>query len=120
MGMDLIQNLMRTFYSPLHPHDEHVKILAASIRNLSHLLHLLKLKVDIATNPFAILSDWVASGFSKPSPDFCYNNPKLQRIKYDYPNFAVHWNRCHVHQLTERGIQLFAEDWNKLIIEGES
>lgn len=115
MGVDLIKNIMKMFYDPIHPSREHVQVLAASIRNIYHLLHVLRLKVDIATCPLKVLEEW-AVALSSPKPYVQHNDPNLKRIVYEpYINFARNWYNFNIsHPLTDKGIELFSKDWNNL------
>ena len=117
MGVDLIENIMRMFHDPIHPCDEHVQILSASIRHLYHLLHVIRIDTDIATCPFKVLEEWAKEGFSRPESDFCYNNPRLKEILYQpHTNFARTWHDFDIaHPLTDKGVELFSRDWNSLI-----
>lgn len=119
MGIDLIENIMNMFYGPKHLGDGHVQVLAASIRHVYHLLHVLRLRVDIATCPLKVLREWTKD-FSQPGFDFCYHNPELKRINYNpYTNFARNWYDFDItHLLTDKGIELFSSDWNSLYTEG--
>lgn len=117
IGVDLIENIMRMFNDPIHSCDEHVQVLAASIRHIYHLLHVIRLGVDIATCPFKVLEEWARKGFSKPGSDFCYNNSNLNKIRYQPDiNFANTWDSFNIaHPLTDKGVELFSRDWNSLI-----
>lgn len=118
MGVDLIENIMKMFYDPKHPCDQHVQVLAASIRHICHFLHVLRLGVDIATCPLKVLREW-SKDFSQPGSNFYYNNPDLKRIAYDpYINFARNWYNFSIsHPLTDKGIELFSRDWNSLCVQ---
>lgn len=117
MGTDLVENIMRMFYDPIHPSDEHVEILAASVRNINDFFHILRLGVDIVTCPYKVLEEWAKEGFLRPENNFRRNCPDLKRIRYNnYTNFARNWYDMNIgHELTEKGLQKFADDWNLLI-----
>lgn len=117
MGVDLIENIMRMFYDPIHPCDEHVQVLAASIRHTEHLLHVIRINTDIATCSFKVLEEWTNEGFSRPGLDFCYNNPNLEKISYQPNiNFARTLYDFNIaHLLTDKGVELFSRDWNSLV-----
>jgi transaldolase len=53
-GMDLIRNLKRMFAGS----DGHVLVLAASLRNLQHLLGSFSLGADLVTVPGKVLEEW--------------------------------------------------------------
>ena len=113
MGVDLIENIIKMFGRG----DSQVMVLAASVRNTYQLLHVIRLGVDIVTIPFKILEQCAKEEMSCPGNDFHYNKPELKRIKYEpYINFARNWQEMNFsHPLTDRGIELFSNDWNALI-----
>lgn len=117
MGVDLIENIMKMFHDPSRPCDEHVEVLAASIRHTYHLLHVLRLKVDIASCPLKVLEEWAREGFSQPSQDFHFNSPNLKSIPYQFGvNFARNWYEFNIaHPLTDKGTEIFSRDWNLLL-----
>lgn len=115
MGVDLIENIMKMFYDQKHPDCGHVQILAASIRDIYHLLHVLRLGADIITCPLQVLEEW-SKDFYRPGGNFCYHRPELKRIIYNpYINFACNWSDFNIHHpLTDKGVELFSRDWNSL------
>ena len=96
--------------------DGHVKLLAASIRDVPQLLYFLHAEADIITAPFRVLSDWGASGMTIPKnvrdPSFTTLTPVPYRhIALDRP-----WREYDIHhELTDVGIKKFSDDWNALI-----
>src|SRR5579864_2368266 len=70
-GMDLVKNIVQMYRSG----DGHVKVLAASIRNLDHLQASFALGADLVTVPGKVLEDWAAAGFPMPGRDFVYKAP---------------------------------------------
>ena len=57
--MSVIENIQSMYNTS----DKHVKTLAASIRDLDHLHHILSQEIDIITVPFKILKEWAYAGF---------------------------------------------------------
>ncbi|MDD5110365.1 MAG: transaldolase family protein [Patescibacteria group bacterium] len=110
-GMDLIKNILQMY----RPGDGHVEVLAASIRTMEHFLCALQMGVDIATVPFKILNDWAARGMPIPGDDFVYRAAGLRPIPYQNLSLT-RWQKFDIgHELTDKGIEKFSQDWNALI-----
>lgn len=114
-GMDLIENCLRLY----REHDvTQVEVLAASIRTLDHFLAVLALGCDRVTAPLHILQAWADAGMPVPDETFVYE-PQLEPIPFQDPFIPdnVHWRDFDLqHDLTERGLEKFAADWNALLI----
>lgn len=111
-GMDLIKNIIQMYGKS----DHHVATLAASIRNLDHLLYALALGADIITAPFNILKRWAEGGLQIPAADFVYKAGDLKNIPYQKLNLGNDWHEFNIsHELTDIGIERFSNDWNTLI-----
>jgi transaldolase len=111
-GMDLINNILKMYRSK----NTHVEVLAASLRNIDHLLYALKLGVDIVTAPFEVLKEWVYQGFPIPHDTYHYNYGNLEKIPYRHINLDKNWEEYNItHELTTKGIQRFSNDWNELL-----
>ena len=67
-GMDLVRNIKKMYERS----DGHVHVLAASIRNLDHLLCSFALGAELATVPSKVLEEWAVAGFPMPDRDFRY------------------------------------------------
>lgn len=112
-GMDLIRNIRRMYDSG----DQHVKILAASIRHLDHLLAAFAYGADLVTVPAKVLDEWAAKGFPLPGKDFDYRGKTSQGqtltpIPYKSLNLNEPWESFDIaHELTTKGIQKFVEDY---------
>jgi len=117
MGTDLVENIQKMFHDLTYPNYNHVEVLAASLRNINDLLHVIRIGVDIATCPFKVLTSWSNDSFLRPGPAFKRNFPKLEKIPFNqYFNFARDWYDVNIsHHLTDKGIDLFSQDWNALI-----
>lgn len=110
-GMDLIKNVAKMYSTD----DDHVALLAASIRNIDHFMYSLYLEADIITAPFKILQEWVTRGMPLPSSDFMYKTP-LRHIPYQNIDMTKPWDKFVIsHELTKTGIERFSADWNALV-----
>lgn len=111
-GMSLIDNIIKMFESG----DGHVKVLAASIRNINHLLYNFKLGTDIATLPYKIIKEWSDLGMPTTKDDYVYPENNLHNIPYQQLDLNKHWQEFNLHHdLTDQGLEKFASDWNNLI-----
>lgn len=110
-GLDLIRNIIQMYKSG----DGHVEVLAASIRNLDHLLESIKLSSDILTAPFKTLKEWADTGKRMPDESFTYQTD-LNPIPYENIDLGKEWQDFDIkHKLTDKGIEKFAADWNALL-----
>lgn len=111
-GMSLIENIIKMYQQG----DGHVEVLAASIRNVDHFLRSLQMGVDIITSPFRILKEWVDKGMPMPGNSYQYGAKGLKNIPYQKLDLSKTWQEFNIaHELTDRGIERFSEDWNALI-----
>lgn len=116
-GMDLIKNIRKMYDSG----DGHVHILAASIRNLDHLLAAFAFGSDLATVPAKVLEEWAAKGFPLPRQDFTYTGKtsdgrSLKPIPYKSLELNKPWESFDiVHELTTKGIRKFVEDYQSTL-----
>jgi len=111
-GMMVVENIIKMYRQA----DSHVQVLAASIRSLEHFMRSLALGSDIATVPAKILEEW--SGKQKPLPeaDFKYDASGLKGIPYGQFDLDQPWSSFDIsHELTDKGIERFSQDWNALI-----
>jgi transaldolase len=110
-GMDLIRNIKRMYAAG----DGHVLVLAASIRNLGHLLCSFHYGAELATVPATVLKEWVGQGMPLPGPTFSYK-PVGSEIKYENLNLNQPWDTFDIqHDLTTKGIQKFVADYKSTI-----
>ncbi len=111
-GMSLIENIIKMFESG----DGHVEVLAASIRNINHLLCSFKLCTDIITLPQKIIKEWSDLNMPTPPADFVYPQDNLTDIPYQQLDLTKPWTEFDLHHdLTDQGIEKFANDWKSLI-----
>lgn len=116
-GMDLIKNILQMYKTG----DGHVEVLTASVRNLNHFLYALKLKTDIITAPISIYRKWKDTGMQIPEDSYVYDQGLLKSIPYKKLNLNMDWQEFNItHELTDKGIERFSEDWNALIAKGNA
>lgn len=109
-GIDLIRNILMMYRS----WESHVQVLGASIRTLEHLFECLKAGIDIVTIPTSVAKLWAAYGIDKNPADYPTEISDKSPIVYiDLPK--QDWILYNVkHELTDKGIEKFAADWNAL------
>ena len=116
-GLDLIANV-REMYNQLN---SKVEILAASIRTPQHALGASQKGSDILTLPYKVIQGWKDDTSTFPSTknleSFKENpSPNLKPIDYQILQQTESWKDINIsHQLTTKGLQGFADDWNSLI-----
>jgi len=116
-GMDLVKNIKRMYERG----DGHVHVLAASIRNLKHLLYSFALGAELATVPSKVLEEWAVAGFPMPDRDFRYkgidaNGNSLKVIPYKELDLNLPWESFDIaHELTTKGIQKFVADYQNTL-----
>jgi transaldolase len=113
-GMDLIANIIKMFEKS----DRHVEVVTASVRNYNHFLYAMKLGSDIITTPFKILKEWVDNGMPVVNSKEIYEyDPKdLKSIEYKNLDLSKDWKSFNInHELTDVGLERFANDWMSLI-----
>ena len=116
-GMDLVKNIKKMYQHG----DRHVHVLAASIRNLNHLLYSFALSAELATVPTKVLEEWAAKGFPMPDEHFTYNGVNasgkpLKLIPYKDLDLSLPWESFNVaDELTTKGIQKFVADYRSTL-----
>jgi transaldolase len=78
-GMAFVENILKMYRTG----DQHVRALAASIRNIDHLLCSIALRAELATVPTKVLEQWAAKGAPLPGDEFVYpaNDSKGNHLK---------------------------------------
>jgi len=113
-GMSYIKNVVELYKQG----DGHVEILSASIRNLDHFLQTLKLGCDIATVPGKILRQWHEGGLLVPDNAWQYDKGDLKALNYEELDLEKDWQEFAIqHELTDKGLAKFAQDWNSLVAD---
>jgi len=116
-GMDLVKNIQKMYESG----DGHVYILAASIRNLGHLLYSFALGIELVTVPTKVLEQWAAKQFPMPDSAFIYegigaDGKLLKAIPYEVLDLNCQWESFDIaHELTTKGIQKFVADYQSTL-----
>lgn len=111
-GMDLIANIIKMYEQG----DGHVEVLTASVRSLNHFVGAIELGSDIITSPIKILKEWTAAGCLTEIVNLKSEISNLKPIPYQEINLNKPWQEYNIqHELTDKGIKKFAEDWNNLI-----
>ena len=116
-GMELVRNIKEMYKHS----DGHVHVLAASIRNVNHLLCAFALSSELATVPGKVLEDWAAIGFPRPDRDFRYKGVDtsgnlLKVIPYEKLDLNLPWESFDItHELTTKGIQKFVADYQNTL-----
>ena len=111
-GMQLIKSIIQMYKQG----DEHVEVLCASVRNLDHLLAAIQLGSDIVTVPWKVLKEWGEGALRLPAGNFQYKPEGLQVIPYEEISLEQDWRAFDIsHDLTDKGVGKFAEDWNNLL-----
>ena len=110
-GLDLTKNMIEMYKDG----DGHVEVLAASVRNIDHLLTSIYLDADIITSPFKVLQQWVDEGMQLPDENFKYEAGGLKEIPYKQLSLDKPWQEFKFqHELLDKGLKRFADDWNNL------
>lgn len=111
-GMDLISNILQMYRQG----DGHVEVLSASVRNIEHFLYSIHIGADIITAPLKILKEWAEMGLKVPEPSYVYDTKGLSKIQFSEIGLTQSWQQYNIsHELTDKGLESFAKDWNALI-----
>jgi transaldolase len=116
-GMDLVRNIKKMYAAG----DGHVHVLAASIRNLNHLLGSFALQAELVTAPAKVWEEWAAASFPLPGKDFVYKGfdkagNELRAIPYQSLDLNRPWEGFDIrHELTTKGIQQFVADYKSTL-----
>lgn len=111
-GFQVVKNIAKMYEAG----DRHVKLLAASVRNMEHFNAVLSNEIDIITSPVEFLLEWAKNGSEMPLADYNYYKEGLSEVEYQELDLTQNWRDFDLyHELTETGQKKFAEDWNALI-----
>jgi transaldolase len=116
-GMDLVRNIKQMYEAG----DGHVHVLAASIRQLTHLLGTFALRTELVTAPGKVWEEWAATSFLLPGADFVYQGTgtagkPLKPIAYQSLDLNREWESFDIrHDLTTKGIQQFVADYKSTL-----
>ncbi len=114
-GMDLIRNIVRMFQES---GDGHVQVLAASARHTDHVAAACAAQADAITAPLTAWEQWARAG----KPETTTNMQEdLADIPYETIDLEASVESYNTqHDLTDAGIERFANDWNGLIASEEA
>jgi transaldolase len=108
-GIDLVKNIKQLYKEG----DNHIDILAASVRNLEHLYNCFAVGADIVTVPAKVLYEWKASNLYIPERE---TSSALKPILFEKILLQKEWEDYDLHhELTDKGIEKFVTDWKSLI-----
>lgn len=102
---------------------EELWMLSASIRSVSHLKACIELGSELITAPLKVYTAWL-EGTTQPQKDQSLSSPKLWEVpphikaieSLDEFNNAIETGTLDItHDLTEKGIEKFTEDWKALL-----
>ncbi len=112
-GMDVVADILKMYLGG----DGHVQVLTASVRCVDHLLRAIQLGSDVVTAPFVVLQEWARRGLPLPDRSYQYPRPKpLEPVPYETLRLGRAWREFDLrHELTAKGQEQFAADWNALI-----
>ncbi len=111
-GMSLIGNILKMYHMQ---GDGHVDVLVASVRSMDHFTASLALGADIITSPQKFLEEWAERGMEIPE-SFVYHRSDLEIIPFESFDLTQAPESFNIqHDLTDKGLKKFAEDWNSLI-----
>lgn len=112
-GFDLLLNIQKMYKQA----KSHVSILAASVHSVYDIARILEYKLDIITVPFVDLSKWIYAGQPQTTKNLPLKNiSALDTIPYLELDLEKDWSSFNIkHELTEKGLQFFADDWNSII-----
>jgi transaldolase len=120
-GMDLVRNIKKMYEAG----DGHVQVLAASIRQLNHLLGSFALEAELATAPTKVWEEWAGASFPLPGKDFVYKDVdkagnELKPIPYKLLDLNLPWESFDIgHELTTKGIQQFVADYKSTLKQSD-
>jgi transaldolase len=110
-GMSFINNVLEMYRTG----DQHVEVLSASVRTMDHFMAAIALRSDIITAPFSVLKTWAENGMQIPDKNFAYQT-NLKNIPYKKLDLNKDWKTFNIqHDLTDIGIDKFANDANTLL-----
>jgi transaldolase len=115
-GVDVISNIKRMYATG----DAHVLVLAASIRNIEHLLFSFAAGAELTTVPAHVLQEWAEKGFPLPDKNFSYKHIG-ETIAYEHLDLSQPWQSFNIeHELTRKGIEKFVADYRATLYEKAS
>jgi transaldolase len=115
-GIDLVSNILK-MYKTL---DSKVEVLGASLRSNHHLLACISQNCDIVTAPFSTYQEYKDSKKLNPKGQTSFRyKTDLGPIKYKSfdQNGKLNVKNLNIqHDLTDKGLDKFASDWNGVLL----
>jgi transaldolase len=117
-GISLVRNIVKMYAAG----DGHVEVLAASLRSQEHLLASFSLRAGLITAPIHVLEEWAALGCPYPDDQFQYKaidqkGTTLTPIPYQQIDLSAEFDKYNVrHDLTDKGIRKFVQDYKSTIV----
>ena len=112
-GVDNVANVHRMLASG----DGHVWVLSASYRTTEHIMATIQLGVEIMTINYDRFKLWRDEQWRVPDSSYEYHS-ETKDIPYQELDLSKPWSGFDIqHDLTDQGLQQFADDWNSLIAE---
>ena len=113
-GLNIISNIQKLYNEKS---DGHVEVLMASVRDLNHFVYALEVGYDIITAPTKILLEWHELGM----PTKVYGEVHQQELIHtEYKDIYLYndFREYDIqHDLTDKGLKKFADDWNNILKE---
>jgi transaldolase len=110
-GAQFVGNVVRM----LRGGDGHVKVLAASFRTVENILEMIRVGADVITVNLDRFKLWSEEGWRLPGDGFKYEFDGKD-IPYEEIGLGKDWQAYDIkHELTDVGLQRFADDWNSLL-----
>ena len=107
-GMQHVRNVLQMYKQG----DGHTHVLSASFRRQESFLETIRLGVQAVTINFDLFGPWAKEGF----PLEVNYSSDGKDIPYQEIDITQDWRSFDIqHELTEVGLQKFADDWNSLI-----
>ena len=120
-GLDLVKNIIKMYkkFDKQNKNKNHVLVLAASIRNLTHLYGSIFLGADILTLPLKVIEEWVADEQWIPDSSYRIKQTGLKSLVYqDLPlktNPLDYFIKQVQASLLDEGLKKFVADWQSLL-----
>lgn len=122
-GLDLVKNIIKQYkeYERMTKQESHVKVLAASVRNLDHFYSCIFMGADIITVPLSLIKEWVADEKWVPDERYRFVPDNLKGVQYEQIDPGKPFDAYAIEHtegdLLDEGMKKFAKDWNNLIGE---
>lgn len=110
-GLDGVQHI-RNVLQMYKEGDGHVHVLTASFRRQESILEVIRLGTHAVTINYKLFEPWAKEGFPL-EVDYVSDGAD---IPYQELDLSLPWDVFDIsHELTDSGLQRFADDWNSLL-----